>query len=580
MNDLKIAPEFDLPVEAITRRIAVIGMSGSGKSNTASVLVEKFLQAGAQVVILDNDGTYWSLRLDRNGKDKGYDIPVFGGDHGDIPLDHRSGALVADVVVDRGISVVLDVSAMRKGERKQFSTDFAEQLYRRKRSHKTPMMFVIEEADDYLPQRFGKDQARMVGAYEDITKRGRKYGIGSILISQRPQSINKEGLNQAEIIFAHYTYGPQERKALADWIVYKHAQVDFVDVLPELKEGEAFVWSPRWLKVMRRIQMPLKRTFDDARTPVLGEDVIKPITMKPKDLEALREMMQTAIQQAEANDPAALKKQIAQLQKELAHAQKNGRGEPIEVPIITDEQMSKLALMVEMARDSSSALLDWGTTVRSDVETLQAALKDVLETVQRAGATPARTRAQDIHREIHSQPLMQKIAAAPKKTDLRDAHQTVLDAVRWFDSIGVSGGDQDIVAYLANRSPTSERYLKVVRELRNGGLVLWENRWISLTSRGYAEANEPDATLTPRDIQDAVLSKLKNKPQAMMQVLIDVFPDAMTYDDLAVQTGQSVTSERFLSKIRWLEKMGVLERTQAQGVNAARAASILFTGKR
>ena len=65
---------------------------------------------------------------------------------------------------------------------------------------------------------------RMLGAFEDLVRLGRNYGIGVSLISQRPQSVNKEVLNMTECLFVLQVNGAQERKALTDWIVEKRIE--------------------------------------------------------------------------------------------------------------------------------------------------------------------------------------------------------------------------------------------------------------------------------------------------------------------------------------------------------------------
>jgi DNA helicase HerA-like ATPase len=120
-------------------------------------------------------------------------------------------------LVDRHISVVLDVMHFRKAERTRFATAFAEQFFHRKKTARTACHLFIEEAQAYLPQMVRGDEARMVGVFEDIGKVGRNYGIGNSLISQRPQAINKDVLNQVEVLLAFQTNGPQERKAIAGW---------------------------------------------------------------------------------------------------------------------------------------------------------------------------------------------------------------------------------------------------------------------------------------------------------------------------------------------------------------------------
>jgi DNA helicase HerA-like ATPase len=132
------------------------------------------------------------------------------------------GALVADLVVEQGISLILDVSHFRKAQRKEFVTAFAEQLFHRKKTARSPMHFFLEEAQFFIPQKVFKGEERMLGAFEDIGKVGRNYGIGLTLISQRPQAVNKDVLNQVEALFVLQMNAAQERKAVRDWIDTQH----------------------------------------------------------------------------------------------------------------------------------------------------------------------------------------------------------------------------------------------------------------------------------------------------------------------------------------------------------------------
>ncbi len=113
---LHLSKDLSLPIDAVTQTFAFLARRGAGKTYGASKLCEEMLGVGAQVVVLDPVGNWYGLRLGADGKSKGLAIPVFGGLRGDIPLEPGAGALVADLVVDRELSVVLDVSMFRKGD--------------------------------------------------------------------------------------------------------------------------------------------------------------------------------------------------------------------------------------------------------------------------------------------------------------------------------------------------------------------------------------------------------------------------------------------------------------------------------
>jgi DNA helicase HerA-like ATPase len=107
---LRLSNDLKLPIEAVTEKLGWLGRTGSGKTYGAQKLAEEMHRAGAQFVALDPVGKWWSLRLAADGKTPALPIPVFGGLHGDIPLEPTAGKLIADVIVDRGISAVVDVS--------------------------------------------------------------------------------------------------------------------------------------------------------------------------------------------------------------------------------------------------------------------------------------------------------------------------------------------------------------------------------------------------------------------------------------------------------------------------------------
>src|SRR5262249_3834002 len=146
-------------------------------------------------------GVWWGLQASADGRGPGLPIAVLGGDHANLPLDVAAGELIADVVVDERASVILDISHFRKNDALHFLTDFAETLYRRNRA---PLPLCLDEADVYAPQRAesGGYVQRLLGAVEDLVRRGRARGLGMTLISQRPAVLNKNVLTQIQALIA------------------------------------------------------------------------------------------------------------------------------------------------------------------------------------------------------------------------------------------------------------------------------------------------------------------------------------------------------------------------------------------
>jgi len=334
-------------MDAATQTFAFIARKGAGKTYAAGKLAELLLEHHAQVVILDTVGNWYGLRISADGKGGGFDIPVFGGLRGDLPLQATAGQLVADVAVETGRSLIIDVSQFSLSDRKRFATAFGEQLWKRKKgeSHPSPLMLMIEESQLIIPQFSRGDDARMVGIYEEIIRLGRNYGIGCTMISQRPQSVNKEVLNQTECLFVLQVNGAQERKSLKDWIVHQGMDVNLLDELPGLPVGTAYVWSPQWLRILKKVAIAPKITFDASSTPKVGDKSVRR-SPAPLDLKEIEAQMAATIETAKANDPNELKKEISRLKREISVKQKV-EAVVEEVPTFTNSDALKIAKVVQ-----------------------------------------------------------------------------------------------------------------------------------------------------------------------------------------------------------------------------------------
>ena len=337
---LRIADNLSLPLEAVTQTFGILAKRGSGKTYTAAVLTEELLKAHAQVVVADPIGVWWGLRAAANGRDPGLPIVVMGGDHGDVVLEVGSGKVIAEFVVEEAQSVVLDLSLFRKGGQTQFMTDFAETLYHRNRE---PLHLVIDEADAFAPQRPQRGQERMLGAVEDLVRRGRARGIGVTLVTQRAAVINKDVLTQIEVLVALRTISPQDRAAIDAWIQVHgtpHQQQQLNESLPSLPVGTAWFWSPGWLDVFKKVRVRARETFDSSATPKSGATRRSPCRLAKVDLVALQARIASTIERAAAEDPKALRRRIQDLEKQLAA--KPVERKTVEVEVLKEAHVARL----------------------------------------------------------------------------------------------------------------------------------------------------------------------------------------------------------------------------------------------
>ena len=140
-----------LPADALDDRIAIVGTTGSGKSNAAKGFVERLLETGAWVAIVDPLAAWWGLRASADGSAPGYPVIVFGGRHADVPITAESGAALGRLIVAEALACVVDLSELgSNAARRRFMAGFCEALYE---ANEDPLHLVLDEVDLWAPQR-------------------------------------------------------------------------------------------------------------------------------------------------------------------------------------------------------------------------------------------------------------------------------------------------------------------------------------------------------------------------------------------------------------------------------------------
>src|SRR6266568_844865 len=305
-----------IPDAALSQHVAVIAQTGAGKSYATRSIVERLLEERRRVCILDYTGVWWGLRSSATGKSSGYPVVIFGGEHADVPLNDAAGQVVAKFVATGDVPAIVDLDRLTVGAQQRFVTAFLEELYR---LNSRPLHLVIEEIDEFAPQTGAKGTERMVGATARIFQRGRKKGFRAIAITQRPANTHKRVLAQCKTLVALRLVHPRDIGAIEEWISGHAATGDaeeLIESLAGLQTGEGFVWAPEQ-GILERVKFPRIKTFDSMKAPEEGESA-EPARWADVDLDRLRGQMSDFVAEAEANDPAKLKGEVARLNGELA----------------------------------------------------------------------------------------------------------------------------------------------------------------------------------------------------------------------------------------------------------------------
>jgi uncharacterized protein len=591
VSGIRIAPTLELPIDVAGESTGILAKKGAGKSNTGKVIVEEVLDyGGVQVVVFDPIGHWWSLRAGADGKPKGgYPVVVFGGMHGDLPLEDTAGRLLAQTAVESGQSMVLDVSGLdSNGAMQRFVYEFLEELYKLKQATPTPLLLVLEEADEFAPQDpKGANVPRMIGATNRISKRGRGRGIGMLYFTQRSAALNKNVLDQSDTLIVGRTIGPRDRAAIEGWV--KHQQAEGIDEvlpsLPSLATGEVWVWTPE-RGLLKRVKVRKARTFDSSQTPKPGETAIV-ANVKPIDVDALGQAIKATVERAKENDPAALRKRLRELETKLA----THKGEPerveiervveLRVPVFNGE-VDRLEHAITALRDVATQLHDAAGAIENAAVNVGTAIATATKETHarpahtvaaRPASTPA-SRAEPTPRPARAEPRpappREERNVRPEGGALGGAAGAMLSALAQFPD----GRTRRQLAGLTGYRATGSTMRGALAQLRKLGYCTPAGvEPIRATPEGIAAAGDVETVPTGPALYSYWQAKLGGASRAVLELLYHAGSEGVSREEIAERTGYELGGSTLRGALAELRKFDLA--TQA-GVEPIRASDTLF----
>jgi hypothetical protein len=577
---LAIANKFALPVDTVTQSIAVLAKKRSGKSYLGRRLAEQLFYAKQQIVIVDPKGDWWGIRSSADGKSPGLPVVIFGGERGDVPLEVGGGEMVANLVVKERVSALLDLSLLRKGNRHTFLEAFLETLYRLKAHeiYRTPMMLFLDEGHIPAPQKPQKGEERMLGATDDVVRLGGQRGIGCVLLTQRPASINKNVLTQSQMLIALRTIAPQDLAALKAWIdVHGTAEQgkQMMESLPSLPTGDAWFWSPGWPTdegIFHREHVLPIDTYDSMATPKPGEKRKEPKSLADVDLDAVRQQMSETIERAKADNPKELRKRIAELEKQLKAkvpaprptVEKVTKTEikRVEVPVLkeadlkrleavrgavqklakrTEEQFAKTIADVRGLYDKTVAIEALAQTAANRAEKSYTALRTT------PAPQPTQTRPSVAAPQLVTR-TAPALTAAPGPPITGKGELKILTAIAQHGD-GVTR--EQLTVLTGYKASSRNTYLQ---RLRQAGLIEEVGEWIRVTEAGLATLPSDFEPLPTGDALRAhwlTPGTLPEGERAILALLCKAHPNSVPRESISEETGYKRSSrDTYLQRLR------------------------------
>jgi len=610
-----------VPQKALDDRLGFVGTAGSGKTYGTGVLVEKLLAAERRTIIPDPLGVWWGLRAAPDGKGTAFPITIFGGPHGDLPITPHSGALIGETFAGMAESAILDLSQLgSKAAERRFMLAFLEALYRRVNGE--PLHLVFDEADMWAPQRLldkEGDAAKLLGMMETIVRRGRVKGFIPWLITQRPAVLSKDVLSQVDGLVIFKLTSSQDRDAIGDWVEGQADKGQWKQIHGELagkERGHALVWLPGHGVLTPDVMFPKKATYDSSATPKRGEK-IRATTLKPLDVGALKEKLASIETETKANDPKALRAEVAALKKQLrdAPAASSKRGEATSPKAITDAEARGEARAAKQSKAAIDVLKKQLETAMKFIVEInasgffsaagaavdKAAIEKAVADATNRAVGLIEAEAQKRNREVaalskRAKQLTEKIAElleqdvtvsvkvkhnepftitprgeptvsrsldTPPRSPAANAslEQRMLDALAEAEAIRLTVVPRPFLAMMVGyKNVKSGGFVAGIGALNaQGAILIPSSGAVALTEDGRARANLPDAPLTTEAIAGRIAAIIGTPADRMLATLIASYPNGMSRADLAAAVGyQNVKSGGFVAALADLKTCGAI----------------------
>lgn len=130
-----------------------------------------------------------------------------------------------------------------------------------------PLLVAMEEAHRYLNS---DKKSLSSGIVQKIAKEGRKYGIGAMIVSQRPSEVDETILSQCGTFVALRLSNPNDRSRVKGTM--PDGLASLLDALPILRTGEAIVTGEASKLPMRcRVALPEERYRPRSVDPKVSE---------------------------------------------------------------------------------------------------------------------------------------------------------------------------------------------------------------------------------------------------------------------------------------------------------------------
>lgn len=549
-------------------RLLVQASSGGGKSWLLRRVLEQTAN-DVQQIILDIEGEFVTLR-------EKFDYIICAPHGADAVATPQTAAILARRLRETRASAIIDMYELKMHDRRRFVRLFLEELIETPKSMWHPCLVVVDEAHLFCPE---KDQSESMAAVIDLATRGRKRGLCALLATQRLAKLHKD--TAAELknkLIGSTVLDTDIARAAGDLGM---TSKDATPILRKLDAGEFYCFGPALSNEVVKVKVGSVVTTH----PEPGAGAV---TKPPEPSSKIKAMLAKLTDlpkeaEEEARTLSELKAENARLKRDLYVAKKAQPRTPateiktIEKPVIGKRAADSLAKSCSAIRKLAKQTHE---THKASCDALSMILKDVdklttqLDRIDNSNNLPVSVR--HVHNQIPEMLIIPrpKEAALSGNTDVTGPEQRILDALAWFESLGITEPELAAVAFLAGYTVGGGGFNNPRGALRTKGLINYvAGNKLSLTDSGRALARAPAESLTNEALHQRVMSCLPGPEQKLLAVAIQEYPGDITDSELAHRTGYTAGGGGFNNPKGRLRTLGLVTYPQSRTV---RAADLLF----
>jgi hypothetical protein len=578
------APTLKVDLQGlIDSRLLIQANSGGGKSWCVRYVLEQ-THGHIQQLVIDPEGEFGTLR-------EKLDYVYAAKAGGDTAVHPRVAKLLAERLLELGVSAILDIYELKPHERVSFVRLFLEAMIDAPKKLWHPVLVVLDEAHVYCPQ---KGEAESASAVNDLCTRGRKRGFCAVLATQRLSKLHKDAAAELNNkLIGRCALDVDMARASEELGFTTREQRLSLRLLPK---GDFYAFGPAITEEPTRVHIGdvISRHPEAgsriAFTPAPPTEKVKALLPKLSDLPKEAEERQRS--------EADLRQEVANLRRQLTLTQRAQPPAPkvekaktvtIDRPVITHAQIQRLEKAAKQFQEATTQLgykVDWldNQIVRPFLASFMDAGKlavvekpgrQVVEVPRHVTRLPAGARAEvnealgvGLGRAVE-QNIRQNTAAQNRMLEsdsgLGKGERACLIAIAQH----LEGVTREQLTVLTGyKRSTRDTY---IQRLSAGGRINLRGELIFASDEGVAVLGGDYQPLpTGDELREHWLRRLPEGERKVLEVAIETYPEPVARDAISDATGYARSS-----RDTYLQRLGARKLVESVGSDV-RASAMLF----